>query len=163
MPSFGNFVLVKVGDASRVYQELLKRGVIVRPVGNYGLPEWLRITVGLPEENARFVEALTAALRMRLALIGVGLIGGSFARALRAAGKVDAIVGFDSQPDALRRAIDLGVIDQSADSAARAVEQADLGDDRNAGRIDQRRLACHCPASGSGRQSSPMSAAQRRA
>ncbi len=62
VPSFGNFVLVKVGDASRVYQELLKRGVIVRPVGNYGLPEWLRVTVGLPEENSRFVEALTAAL-----------------------------------------------------------------------------------------------------
>lgn len=63
VPSFGNFVLVKVGDASRMYQELLKRGVIVRPVGNYGLPEWLRVTVGLPEENSRFVEALTAALR----------------------------------------------------------------------------------------------------
>jgi histidinol-phosphate aminotransferase len=61
VPSFGNFVLVKVGDAVRVYQELLKRGVIVRPVGNYGLPEWLRVTVGLPEENSRFVEALTAA------------------------------------------------------------------------------------------------------
>ena len=63
---------------------------------------------------------------MRLALIGVGLIGGSFARALRAAGKVDVVIGFDSQPDALRRAIDLGVIDQSAESAARAVERADL-------------------------------------
>ena len=62
VPSFGNFVLVKVGDATRVYQELLKRGVIVRPVGNYGLPEWLRVTVGLPDENARFVAALTAAL-----------------------------------------------------------------------------------------------------
>ena len=63
VPSFGNFVLVKVGGASRVYQELLKRGVIVRPVSNYGLPEWLRVTVGLPEENSRFVEALTAARR----------------------------------------------------------------------------------------------------
>lgn len=61
VPSFGNFVLVKVGDAARVYQELLKRGVIVRPVANYGLPEWLRVTVGLPEENARFISALTAA------------------------------------------------------------------------------------------------------
>ncbi len=62
VPSYGNFVLVKVGDAERMYQELLKRGVIVRPVGNYGLPEWLRVTVGLPEENSRFVEALKAAL-----------------------------------------------------------------------------------------------------
>ena len=62
VPSFGNFVLVKVGDASRTYQQLLKRGVIVRPVDNYGLPEWLRVTVGLPEENSRFIEALKAAL-----------------------------------------------------------------------------------------------------
>ena len=60
--AIGNFVLVKVGDAERMYQELLKRGVIVRPVGNYGLPEWLRVTVGLPEENSRFIEALKAAL-----------------------------------------------------------------------------------------------------
>ena len=63
---------------------------------------------------------------MRLALIGVGLIGGSFARALRAAGKVDVVIGFDSQPNALRRAIDLGVIDQFAESAAGVVEHADL-------------------------------------
>ena len=61
VPSFGNFVLVKVGDAERMYQELLKRGVIVRPVGNYGLPEWLRVTVGLPEENEKFIAALAAA------------------------------------------------------------------------------------------------------
>jgi histidinol-phosphate aminotransferase len=61
VPSFGNFVLVKVGDAERMYQELLKRGVIVRPVGNYGLPEWLRVTVGLPEENKKFIAALAAA------------------------------------------------------------------------------------------------------
>ena len=61
VPSFGNFVLVRVGDAARVYQELLKRGVIVRPVANYELPEWLRVTVGLPEENSRFLEALAAA------------------------------------------------------------------------------------------------------
>jgi histidinol-phosphate aminotransferase len=62
VPSVGNFVLVKVGPAGRVYQELLKRGVIVRPVANYGLPEWLRVTVGLPEENAAFLRALPAAL-----------------------------------------------------------------------------------------------------
>jgi histidinol-phosphate aminotransferase len=62
VPSYGNFVLVRVGAAASVYQELLKRGVIVRPVANYGLPEWLRVTVGLPEENARFIEALPAAL-----------------------------------------------------------------------------------------------------
>jgi histidinol-phosphate aminotransferase len=60
--SFGNFLLIKVGRAARVYEELLKRGVIVRPVANYGLPEWLRVTVGLPEENAAFLRALEPAL-----------------------------------------------------------------------------------------------------
>jgi histidinol-phosphate aminotransferase len=62
VPSYGNFVLVKVGPAAKVYRELLKRGVIVRPVDNYGLPEWLRISVGLPEENAKFLAALPEAL-----------------------------------------------------------------------------------------------------
>lgn len=66
VPSFGNFVLVKVGDDSgagaRINLALLKQGVIVRPVGNYGLPEWLRISIGLPEENEAFIEALTHAL-----------------------------------------------------------------------------------------------------
>ena len=50
-------MLVKVGDddgaGARVNLALLKQGVIVRPVGNYGLPQWLRISIGLPQENAR--------------------------------------------------------------------------------------------------------------
>ncbi|HWY73719.1 MAG TPA: histidinol-phosphate transaminase [Burkholderiaceae bacterium] len=61
-PAHGNFVLVRVGPAAAVYQELLKRGVIVRPVASYGLPQWLRITVGLPEENERFLDELPGAL-----------------------------------------------------------------------------------------------------
>jgi len=62
LPSHGNFVIVHAGDAAKVYQSLLRQGVIVRPVSNYGLPEWLRVTVGLPAENARFVAALAEAL-----------------------------------------------------------------------------------------------------
>jgi len=66
VPSFGNFVLVKVGDdegaGARVNLALLKQGVIVRPVGAYGLPQWLRISIGLPEENAAFIEALKKSL-----------------------------------------------------------------------------------------------------
>jgi histidinol-phosphate aminotransferase len=62
LPSAGNFVLVKVGDddqaGARINLALLKRGIIVRPVGNYGLPQWLRISIGLPEENAAFLDAL---------------------------------------------------------------------------------------------------------
>ena len=66
VPSFGNFVLVKVGNedsaGARINLALLKRGIIVRPVGNYGLPQWLRISIGLPEENAAFIEALKQVL-----------------------------------------------------------------------------------------------------
>ncbi len=62
VPSHGNFVLVKVGDddgaGSRINLELLKKGIIVRPVNAYGLPKWLRISIGLPEENRAFVKAL---------------------------------------------------------------------------------------------------------
>lgn len=62
LPSAGNFVLVKVGgddDAgARMNLALLKRGIIVRPVGNYGLPQWLRISIGLAQENAAFIHAL---------------------------------------------------------------------------------------------------------
>lgn len=63
VPSHGNFVLIEVGDAQGVYQALLRQGVIVRPVANYGLPAWLRVTVGTPAENARFLAALEAARR----------------------------------------------------------------------------------------------------
>jgi histidinol-phosphate aminotransferase len=62
VPSYGNFVLVRVGDAGAIYERLLHDGVIVRPVAGYGLPEWLRVSIGLPEENERFLTALRAAL-----------------------------------------------------------------------------------------------------
>lgn len=66
VPSHGNFVLVKVGEdagaGARVNLALLKQGVIVRPVGSYGLPQWLRISIGLPQENAILIAALTKAL-----------------------------------------------------------------------------------------------------
>lgn len=62
LPSAGNFVLLQVGEddqaGSRVNLALLKAGIIVRPVGNYGLPQWLRISIGLPEENDAFIKAL---------------------------------------------------------------------------------------------------------
>ena len=62
VPSYGNFILVHVGDAAAVNTALLQRGVIVRPVVGDGLPEHLRVSVGLPEENARFIAALKEAL-----------------------------------------------------------------------------------------------------
>jgi histidinol-phosphate aminotransferase len=58
LPSAGNFLLVRVGaGAKERFDELLRRGIIVRPVGNYGLPEHLRITLGTPEQNDRFLKA----------------------------------------------------------------------------------------------------------
>jgi histidinol-phosphate aminotransferase len=62
VPSFGNFVLVHVGDAAGVNLQLLKRGVIVRPVAGDGLPEWLRVSIGLESENERFIQALNEVL-----------------------------------------------------------------------------------------------------
>jgi histidinol-phosphate aminotransferase len=62
-PSHTNFILVRVGhEAKAIYQELLVRGVIVRPCTGYDLPEYLRITVGTEAQNARLIEALEAVL-----------------------------------------------------------------------------------------------------
>jgi histidinol-phosphate aminotransferase len=64
IPSYGNFVTIRVGRAAEIYKRLLKRGVIVRPVGGgYELPEHLRVTVGTAEENERFLSALSASLQ----------------------------------------------------------------------------------------------------
>ena len=62
VPSQANFILVRVGDGQRVFGELQKLGVIVRPMGGYQLPEWIRITVGTPKENKRCLEALKSVL-----------------------------------------------------------------------------------------------------
>ncbi len=57
-----NFVLVKVGKGKEVFQKLLKRGMIVRAMDEYKLPEWIRVTVGTPEQNRRFLEDLDQVL-----------------------------------------------------------------------------------------------------
>ncbi|MCC7546136.1 MAG: histidinol-phosphate transaminase [Burkholderiales bacterium] len=62
IPSFGNFVSVRVGQGAAVYQRLLRQGVIVRPVVAYGMPEFLRVSVGVHGENERLLAALQAAL-----------------------------------------------------------------------------------------------------
>jgi histidinol-phosphate aminotransferase len=58
VPSHGNFILLRVGDGRAVFQALQRRGVIVRPVDNYQLPQWVRVSVGLPHENERFLRTL---------------------------------------------------------------------------------------------------------
>lgn len=64
--SRANFITVRIGSrAQQVYGALLAAGVIVRPISGYGLPEHLRVTVGLPEQNERFLSALAAAVDKR--------------------------------------------------------------------------------------------------
>ena len=63
IPSYGNFLSIRVGKASEVFKRLLRRGVIVRPVSGYGLPEHLRVTVGTYAENEKFLAALAAGMR----------------------------------------------------------------------------------------------------
>lgn len=62
VPSQANFVLVKVGDGRAVFAAMQREGVITRPMGGYGLGEWLRISVGSPEENHRSIGSLARAL-----------------------------------------------------------------------------------------------------
>lgn len=62
VPSFANFVLVKVGDGKAVFNALMKKGVIIRDMNAYGLPEWVRVSIGTPEQNERFLEELRALL-----------------------------------------------------------------------------------------------------
>jgi histidinol-phosphate aminotransferase len=62
IPSSANFILVRVGDGQRVFNELQRQGVIVRPMGGYQLPEWVRISVGTAKENQRCLEALQTTL-----------------------------------------------------------------------------------------------------
>jgi len=63
IPSCGNFISVKVGDGGAVFKRLLERGVIVRPVAGYGMPEYLRVSIGLETENQRLLETLAAVLQ----------------------------------------------------------------------------------------------------
>ena len=58
IPSFANFVSFSVKNAAQVNQKLLQNGIIVRPIANYGMPDYLRVSIGLFSENARFLEVL---------------------------------------------------------------------------------------------------------
>src|SRR5271170_3635509 len=62
VPSFANFILVRVGEGQKVFEAMQKLGVITRPMGGYQLPAWIRISVGTPAENERCLGALKAVL-----------------------------------------------------------------------------------------------------
>jgi len=65
VPAVANFMLVKVGKGREIFDALLRESVIVRPMDAYGLPEYVRITVGTQEENHRCVEALKVVLALK--------------------------------------------------------------------------------------------------
>ncbi len=62
IPSFGNFVSFHVVNAARIYRCLLEEGVIVRPIGNYAMPDYLRVSIGLQTQNEKFLNALKKIL-----------------------------------------------------------------------------------------------------
>ena len=60
VPTAANFILVNMKKPGKdIYEKLLKDGVIVRPVANYDLPDFIRVTIGKPKENKKFIESLT--------------------------------------------------------------------------------------------------------
>lgn len=63
LPANGNFVTVRFADAVAVNKGLLLKGIIVRPLAEYGMPEWLRVSCGRPEENERFLQALQSIVK----------------------------------------------------------------------------------------------------
>jgi histidinol-phosphate aminotransferase len=62
VPSHANFILVKTGSGDAVFGDMLKQGVIVRAMSSYKLPDWIRVSIGTGEQNARCIEALDAVL-----------------------------------------------------------------------------------------------------
>jgi histidinol-phosphate aminotransferase len=66
VPAVANFLMVNVGDGCAVFQKLLQRKIIVRPLKGYGLPEWVRISVGTMQENQLLIAALRDIMRSHL-------------------------------------------------------------------------------------------------
>jgi histidinol-phosphate aminotransferase len=67
IPSYGNFVSFRIKEAGRIYREMLGLGVIVRPIANYAMPDYLRVTIGKESENEKFLSALQQALTEKIA------------------------------------------------------------------------------------------------
>lgn len=63
VPSVANFMLIEVGDGLKIFDLLQKNSIIVRPVKSYGLPTWIRVTVGTAAQNDRLLQALASALK----------------------------------------------------------------------------------------------------
>ena len=139
-PSVGNFILIHFPDtkgktAKDADALLTSRGCVLRAVGAYQLPNALRMTIGTEEANRLVVATLaelmgkkgvTAPIIDRLALIGVGLIGGSIARAAREYGAARTIVATARSAATRKRVVELGIADQVVETNAEAAKDADL-------------------------------------
>jgi histidinol-phosphate aminotransferase len=62
VPTYANFLLIKVSEGDRVFRDMLKQGVIVRAMSSYKLPDWVRISIGTPAQNQRCIEVLDSVL-----------------------------------------------------------------------------------------------------
>jgi histidinol-phosphate aminotransferase len=63
IPSYGNFISFRIGGATAMYRRLLELGVIVRPIANYDMADYLRVSIGLESENEKFLAALQQAIK----------------------------------------------------------------------------------------------------
>ena len=63
VPSAANFILLRVGNGEEVFKQLLRLGVIVRPMGAYDLPAYVRVTVGTAQENQKLIESLDRIIK----------------------------------------------------------------------------------------------------
>ena len=150
VPSHANFLLVHVGEAAAAYESLLRQGVIVRPVANYGLPEHLRVSVGLADRErtlsrctASRAGTLTRLLMQPLAkliVVGVGLIGGSFALALETPARFAVSSASAGATPISTAAQQLGITDRTYTTGRKRwhaeLRDAESGPARRAGRAN---------------------------
>ena len=125
-------MLVRAGAG--IYDLLLREGVIVRPMGGFGLPEHVRITIG--HARGERAAALCAAegegervsdpVFERVAVVGLGLLGGSVAAAARARGVARRVVGVARQRETAAEALRAGIVDEAGIELEALVEGADL-------------------------------------
>ncbi len=65
VPTQANFILMRVGDGQNLFQQLLRRGVIVRSMEGYDLPEYVRVTIGKMNENIKFIKELEEVIKVK--------------------------------------------------------------------------------------------------
>lgn len=63
VPTFANFILVRVGNGTALFKDMLRKGVIVRDMASYQLPEWIRVSIGTPAENEKCIRVMRECLQ----------------------------------------------------------------------------------------------------